>query len=316
MNRWMVFMLLFGLFLVLVVFSGCTRGPRDIPEGSLLTVFYSSDVNGRLDGCGCRQNNGGIARRSAALHAAWEEDEDAVYCDAGNFLAGTPAADASRGKVMIEAYNRLKPAAVNISERELAFSVDAFKTLKREAKFDFVSANLRYKGGALASPYVIRTVRDARIAFIGLCGTKDVMRSDSSFLPEGATVEDPLTAARRTIAALEGKAEVMVLLSTCGDAMDSALANALPQLDMIIGGRSYRTNADSPWTIGKTRIVRTEHDGRSLGRMNLVFGQQNQLKAYMSTQIELSTRIASDEKMLELVRHHIPDFKETGNTKP
>jgi 5'-nucleotidase / UDP-sugar diphosphatase len=313
MNRWIRFELFFCLSLIITVPFGCTRGPRDIPEGSLITVYYSCDVNGRLDGCGCKQNNGGIARRSAVIRAAREEDAAIVYCDAGNFLSGTSAADASRGKVMIEAYNRLKPYAVNISERELAFGVDAFKNLKREAKFDFVSANLRYKGGALANPYVIHTVRDARIAFIGLSGTKDVMRSDSTFLPDGVSIEDPLTAARRTVAALEGKAEVMILLSTCGDAVDSALAHALPQLDVIVGGRSFRTNADNPWIIEKTRIVRAEHDGRSLGRMNLVFGPQNQVKAYMGTQVELGARIVSDDDMLKLVQDHVPDFKENGN---
>lgn len=316
MNCWTRFGLLLCLFLIIAIPTGCTRGPREIPEGSLITVYYSCDVHGRLDGCGCQQNNGGIARRSSVIRAARDEDPAAVYCDAGNFLSGTPAADASRGQVMIEAYNRLKPTAVNVSERELAFGADAFKSLKREAKFDFVSANLRYKGGALASPYVVRNVRDARVAFIGLCGTKDVMRSDSSYLPDGVSIEDPLTAARRAVAGLEGKAEVMILLSTCGDAVDSMLANALPPLDIIIGGRSYRTNADSPWVIEKTRIVRAEHDGRSLGRMNLVFGPQNQLKDYMGAQIELGSRIASDEEMIELVRRHVPDFKETGNPAP
>jgi len=310
MNRWMPLGLLLGVFLAAWIPTGCSRGPREIPEGTLISVYYSSDVHGRLDGCGCRHDNGGIGRRSTVIQAAREEDPAVVYCDAGNFLSGSAAADSTRGIVMVAAYNHLKPAAVNVGERELAFGVDAFKAARREAKFDFVSANLRYKGGALAVPYVIRNVKDARIAFLGLCGSRDVMRSDSVLLPEGASIEDPMTSARRAIAGLEGKADVIVVLSTCGDAVDSLLAESLPQIDLIVGGRSYRTNCDSPWVIGKTRIVHAEHDGRSLGRMNLVFGPQGKLRDYMGAQVALGSRVTSDAQMLELVRRHVPGFDE------
>jgi 2',3'-cyclic-nucleotide 2'-phosphodiesterase/3'-nucleotidase/5'-nucleotidase len=310
MNRWIPLGLLLLLSLAAWTPVGCNRGPRDIPEGTLISVYYSSDTRGRLDGCGCKHEDGGIARRSTVILAAREEDPAVVYCDAGNFLSGSAAADSTRGAVMVEAYNHLKPAAVNLGERELAFGVDAFKAAKREAKFDFVSANLRYKGGALAVPYVFRNVKDARIAFVGLCGTKDVMRSDSALLPDGVSIEDPVAFARRAVAGLEGKAEVIVVLSTCGDAVDSLLAQSLPQIDVIIGGRSYRTNCDSPWVIGKTRIVRAEHDGCSLGRMNLVFGPQGKLRDYLGAQIALAARVSPDAKMLELVRRHVPDFEE------
>jgi len=311
MNRWMQLGLLLSLSLTAWIPAGCNRGRRDIPEGTLISVYYSSDTRGRLDGCGCKHEDGGIARRSAVILAAREEDPAVVYCDAGNFLSGSAAADSARGAVMVEAYNHLKPAAVNLSERELAFGVDAFKAAKRDAKFEFVSANLRFKGGALATPYVIRTVKDARVAFVGLCGIRDVMRSDSALLPDGVIIEDPVSFARRAVAGLEGKAEIIILLSTCGDAVDSLLAQSLPQVDVIVGGRSYRTNCDSPWVIGKTRIVRAEHDGRSLGRMNLVFGPKAELRDYLGAQVALGAPVSSDAGMIERVRRHIPGFSET-----
>jgi 2',3'-cyclic-nucleotide 2'-phosphodiesterase (5'-nucleotidase family) len=304
--------LLLGISLVTWIPAGCGRGSREIPAGTHISIYYSSDTRGRLDGCGCKHDNGGIGRRSTVIQAAREEDPAVVYCDAGNFLSGSTLADGSRGKAMVAAYNHLKPVAVNLSERELAFGVDAFKAAKREAKFDFISANLRHKSGALAVPYVIRSMKEVRVAFIGLCGTRDVMRSDSALLPDGVSIEDPLTSARRAVAALEGKAEIIVVLSTCGDAVDSLLAHSLPRIDLIIGGRSYRTNCDSPWVIGETRVVRAEHDGRSLGRMNLVFGTESKLRDYMGAQVALGSRVPSDSEMLELVRRHVPGFSETA----
>ncbi|MDD5089027.1 MAG: hypothetical protein PHI18_09575, partial [bacterium] len=135
-----------------------------------------------------------------------------------------------------------------------------------------VSANIRYQGATIADSYIIRRVREARVAFVGLCGTKDVMRSDSLKLPSEVTIEEPIVAARRAVAELVGKTNVIVILSTCGDAADSALASAIPGIDLIVGGRSYRNNADAPWKVRGTRIVRTQRDGRTLGRMDMVFG--------------------------------------------
>ncbi|MBU1983350.1 hypothetical protein KJ815_02960 [bacterium] len=258
------------ILIVAAAWIGC--GAKDVPEGTVVTVLYTNDVRGKLEGCGCRHNGGGITKRSAEVAAARSEDPSVVYCDAGNFLTGTPEVDSTKGFLSIEVYNHLRATVVNVSERELAFGTDAFKEAKRRADFAFVSANLRHRGGAIADPYVIRRVKEARVAFVGLCGTKNIMRYDSLKLPEEVTIEEPLVAARRVVSELEGKAHLIVVLSTCGDAMDSALARAIPQINLIVGGRSFRNNADAPWDVGGTRIVRTMRDGRTIGRMDMVFG--------------------------------------------
>lgn len=255
---------------LMVLLAGCSD--KEVPEGTLVSILYSNDVRGKLEGCGCQHNGGGITRRSAELAAAREDDPSIVYCDAGNFLSGTPEVDSTQSLLMVDVYNHLGATAVNVSERELAFGVDAFREAKRRADFSFVSANLRHRGATITDPYVIRRVREAKVAIIGLCGTKTVMRYDSLKLPEGMTIEEPIVAARRAVSELKGKANLIVLLSTCGDEVDSALSRSVPGIHLIIGGRSYRANTDAPWNVGGTRIVRTERDGRTLGRMDLVFG--------------------------------------------
>jgi 2',3'-cyclic-nucleotide 2'-phosphodiesterase (5'-nucleotidase family) len=292
---------------LLVLFvAGC--GTKEVPEGTVISFLYTSDVRGKLEGCGCKHNGGGITRRSAEVAAAREEDPTVVYCDAGNFMTGTPEVDSTRGLLSIEAYNLLGANVANVSERELALGVEAFKSAKKQAKFAFVSANLRDHGSTLTDAYVVRNVKEAKVAFIGLCGTADAMNSDSLRLPAGVTVDDPVTALRKAVASVQNKAQIIVVLSTCGDGMDSILAHQCPQVTLIIGGRSYRPNAQAPWTVGNTRIMRAPRDGRSLGRMDLVFGAKNDIKTYSPSSAAMEAAGRSDPKMLALIRKYIPTF--------
>lgn len=296
----------FGGIAALLLFSGC--GSHEIPEGTVVTVLYTGDVRGKIEGCGCKHSGGGITRRSAAIRAARDVDPSVVYCDPGNFLSGTPAVDSTQGEISIAAYNHMKATVANVSERELAFGMDAFKRVKKDADFAMISANLKHNGGAVADPYFIKRVKEARVAFLGLCGTKDVMRFDSLNLPAGVTIEDPIAAAGKYILTLKDKSDILVVLSTCGDAVDSALAKRYPDIDLIIGGRSYRYNAAEPWIIDKTRIVRAQRDGRSLGRLDFAFGPANTLKTYLPSLVSLETNSPADGEMLAVIREYVPSY--------
>jgi 5'-nucleotidase / UDP-sugar diphosphatase len=306
MNGWLRTMLMSAAAIIALLASGC--GKKEIPDGTVVTLVYSTDVHGKLEGCGCKHGGGGVTHRSAAVAKVLTQDPDAVYCDAGNFMTGTPEVDSTHGLLSIAIYNQMKASVVSLSERELAFGMDNFRKAKEQAKFAMVSANLRYKGSAFVEAYTIKQVKEAKVAFIGLCGTKEVMRTDSSLLPADFSVDDPIVAARRAVASLRGKVNVMVLLSTCGDEMDSALATNFSDLDVIIGGRSYRPNPANPWLIGKTRIMRNVRDGRELGKIDLSFGPGNAIKMYNPVELALDTGSPSDDKMLALIKQSVPNF--------
>jgi 2',3'-cyclic-nucleotide 2'-phosphodiesterase (5'-nucleotidase family) len=285
---------------------GCSSQP--VSEGTVISVFYSSDTRGKLEGCGCKHNGGGITKRSAKLAAARAEDPDIIYCDAGNFLTGTPENDNSGGIITVDAFNHMHANVANVSERELALGLDKFNAAKQHSKFKYVSANIRADGKPIADDYYIENVKGARIAYLGLCGTKEQMRYDSSKIPANVTISDPMEAARKLIPTLDNKSDILIVLSTCGDATDSLLAETFPSVNVIVGGRTYRANEDQPWIIGDTRIVRAQRDGRTIGRLDMVFGAENKIKTYNATKITMETTDPTDESMLAVIREHIPGF--------
>ncbi len=297
------------LIVLAICVTGCGKGTVD--EGTVVSIVYSTDTRAKLEGCGCKKNGGGITKRAAKIEAARAEDETVLYLDSGNFLTGTPEADSSKGAVTVAVYNELSANVVNVSERELAAGLDAFKTAKKNSNFDYVSANARYDGSSLADDYVIKKVKGARVAIVGLCGTKDVMRYDSLKGGSEMTVDDPLTVAKKVIPPLDEKSDIIVVLSTCGDAVDSVLAKEFQRIDLIIGGRSFRPNCDAPWVVGNTRILRADRDGKTMGRMDLVFGPDRKIKTYSPSTIHMETSDPSSEKMLAVVRKFIPTFTDS-----
>jgi len=299
-------LVLIGLLITSAVLSaGCSS---KVAEGTIVTVLYSSETRGKIEGCGCKKNGGGITKRSAKIRDARATDANAVYCDAGNFLTGTPEVDNSRGELSVAALNHMGTNVVNVSERELALGMDVYEAARKSADFKFVSANVRANGSLVADEYSIENVKGARVAYVGLCGSKETMRIDSSKLPSGVTIDDPLTAARRVIPELAGKADLILVLSTCGDQTDSLIAKEFTSVNAVIGGRSFRANEDAPWTIGDTRIVRAQRDGRTLGRLDFVFGKDAKVGKVEAKRINMETTDPSDETMLTLIREKIPGF--------
>lgn len=299
-QAWIIFLALASAGL-----AGC--GAK-VAEGTIVTVLYSSETRGKIEGCGCKKNGGGITKRSAKIQTVRETDAKALYCDAGNFLSGTPEIDNSNGAISVAAHNYMGTNVVNVSERELALGLEVFQDATKAATFKFVSANLRSKGSLIADEYVIENVKGARVAYVGMCGSKDVMRIDSTKLPTGVTVDDPLTTARRILPDLKLKADLILLLSTCGDQTDSMIAKEFPYVNAVIGGRSFRANEDTPWLIGDTRVVRAQRDGRTIGRLDFVFGKDATVVKIEASKINMETNDPSDEGMLALIREKIPGF--------
>lgn len=303
MYRCLQYCLMFGTMLFTV--AGCSS---TVAEGTVVTVLYSSETRGKIEGCGCKHNGGGITKRAAKIKEARASDDRILYCDAGNFLSGTPEIDNSNGTIAVAAHNYMGTNVVNVSERELALGMDAYKNAKNAATFKLVSANIRANGSLIADEYTIENVKGARVAYVGLCGTKETMRIDSTKLPSGVTVDDPMSIARKILPDLKEQADMILVLSTCGDQVDSMMAKEFPFITAIIGGRSYRANEDAPWQIGDTRIVRAQRDGRTIGRLDFAFGKEAKIAKVEAKRINMETTDPSDEGMLALIREKIPGF--------
>ena len=83
---------------------------------------------------------------------------------------------------------------------------------------------------------------------------------------------EPAEAARRIFAGISG--EIPICLSHLGLERDRALAEACPELPLILGGHSH-TPLDQPLRVGDTVITQNAPYGATLTRVTLVLDGTN-----------------------------------------
>jgi len=119
-----------------------------------------------------------------------------------------------------------------------------------------LASNLSGAGGAElpVHRHLVRELGAVRVGLIGLVGGR---------VP-GAQVEEPVAAARRELAALAGRVDLVVCLSNLGIEADVALAGEVEGLDFILGAGDDRMVL-RPRRVGATHVLQPYKKGEYLG---------------------------------------------------
>ena len=237
------------------------------------TLVYSNDVMGDIEPCGCRTNPlGGMARKSGLLKTL--KDPSILQLDAGDLLFGTVSlpdplrkqAELQAGYVLRSADLIHQDAAVP-GEKDFVLGVKTFDQLRKSAKIVFLAANLSRKNGKpFLKPYEIflRKTTDGknqRIAVLGLVGSE-------LDWPKELKASSPIARAKLEIPKLRKKADLIIALTHEGYDADLALAKAVPDLDIIVGGHS-QSFLQTPVKVGKTLVLQSSFRNQYVGILPL-----------------------------------------------
>ena len=207
-----------------------------------------------------------LARLARLIAAARAEGAASLLLDNGDFLQGTPMAEAHLARAgprlphpAIRAMNHLGYDASGLGNHEFNYGLEILDRAVRRARFPVLASNLRFR--ATEAPPVrpfalidrqlpvggaLRPVRIGVIAFV----PPQILQWDRPHLWGKAEVDDPLTAAPGAIAAARAAgAQIVVALCHSGlaptdqpyhaEAAGAHLAG-LPGIDALICGHSHR----------------------------------------------------------------------------
>lgn len=234
-----------------------------------------------------------MARRATKIAQEKQSNEFVLVLDAGDSLVGDqdPAVK-TQGKSSVEVMNLLGYDAMVLGPKDLALGPAVLKQRMAEAKFAVLSANavVSATGQLVATPYVIREFGGHKVALIGLSGGdgfKDIL------------VRDPLKTAQTLVAQVAHQADVIILLSHAGAAVDQQIADQVQGIDLIVSGGTPLMAA--PWVSVKTKtpVVRADealagHAGRRIGVAALTFDPEGQLVKQNWQGVSLLPEIADD----------------------
>lgn len=230
-----------------------------------------------------------------------EGSGNVLLVDAGDTFSDDFVANATRGEAMIRLMNALGYQFMALGNHDFDYGLARTRELARIARFPMRGANTLDAGKPIfGQPWKLFKLNGVRVAVLALSyhntdetGSKENVR--------GLEFTNGIETTRRYLPQLRKVADVVVLLSHQGTAVDRKLARELPGVDLIIGGHSHDRIAP-PEKIGGTWIVQALSDAASLGETRLTVGRDRKLQSVDGTAHALwNDRIAPDPVMARLV---------------
>lgn len=259
---------LLALVIVLVSFAPPAHAQ---PGGATITIVHFNDV---YEITPVEAGKSGGLARVASLAARMKARTPALITTlGGDFVSpsalGTARVDGERlaGRQMVAVLNVLGLDWAVLGNHEFDIPEPALRARLAEAKFGIVASNVTDASGALFPGTVAQAVVPVktpsgtiRVGLIGL--TIDVNN------PPWVRFAPPVDAARVALARLKGHTDVVVALTHLTLAGDREIAEALPEIDLILGGHDHEN-----WLIERgpkfTPIVKADANVRTVAVVTL-----------------------------------------------
>jgi 5'-nucleotidase / UDP-sugar diphosphatase len=197
-----------------------------------------------------------------------------ILVDAGDVMTGNPISEidyrGATGGALYEMMDRMGYDVSCPGNHDLDISQENLRRLTRIATFPSLAANIVNDRGAFPvnnKPYAIIERGGVKIGFIGLMSQELYGLVNQNNLV-GIKVLSPVETARKYIAELRPKVDLLVAITHEGVDDDSVLAQEAPGLDVIIGGHSH-TRLRAPKMVNNVPIVQAGSNCENLGELDV-----------------------------------------------
>lgn len=261
------------LFLLLWV-AACVTFAQSHKE---LVILHTNDTHSQIEPYTSKTdtNVGGFLRREALIREVRSHHDNVLLFDAGDFSQGTPYFNFFQGYVEVKLMNAMHYDAATLGNHEFDNGLVALAKRLKKADFQVVCANYQFANKSLSKqikPYTIIEKNGLKIGVFGL--TVDVCALVAPSTATCLKYLDPIQTAHKCVEILKNQGcDLIVCLSHLGveeedTVNDYLLANAVPDIDIIIGGHSHK-ELKEPVLVGNTRIYQMAKSGKCVGQITL-----------------------------------------------
>jgi 2',3'-cyclic-nucleotide 2'-phosphodiesterase (5'-nucleotidase family) len=224
----------------------------------LLWLFHTNDFHGRL-----------TPERAERLATLRREQPESLLLDAGDAVSAGNLGFRVGGEPILERMSELGYDAMTVGNRESHPRREIFPRKLESARFPILCANLTARPGVPVPtrPWVALECSAVQVAVMGLTVPMFTRKMWSQALCD-YLYESPLATARALAAELRPRCDLLIALTHIGLREDEALAAAVPEIDLIVGGHTHADLA-APVMVGDTPILHTTAYAFYLGRAGL-----------------------------------------------
>ena len=203
------------------------------------------------------------------------ENPYTLFVSAGDELEKGSLADLlSYGESTIEVYGKLGLHLRAIGNHDFAYSLPGVLRLATEPGDVTLCANQRYPADpeGWARPYVEFTIGALKVGAFSMVGKPwdDANQQFTGpYYPEIEARYDYVAVAREIVSRLRNRVDLVLFISHLGRKLDRKIAEAVPGIDVIVGGHDHRGPKPHEFTESGTIIVQAKAYGKAVGRLDM-----------------------------------------------
>ncbi len=264
-------------------------------EPRRIVLLHTNDIHGHItawrgwEGELAGKSVGGFDRLAAAVEKerAQAGADRVLLLDAGDAIGDTMLADLTQGAAVLECMAALGYDAMTLGNHEPDFGVATLRRYLGEGKVPMLAANVRENGGNFATQFQIKEVGGVKVGLLGLAYPNTPLTTAPKNVEGLAWEADSAAVVRRLVPKMRAQgAELIVVLSHLGLGADKTLAEAVPEIDVIVGGHSHN-RMERALAVGSTLIVQAGAHLSDLGVLELAV-EAGQVTAHQRRLIPLT----------------------------
>ncbi|MEM7393555.1 MAG: multiheme c-type cytochrome, partial [Verrucomicrobiota bacterium] len=219
-----------------------------------MVIYATGGTDAYLETCGCAEGQfGGIARRGYQLALQRTVGSIELLLDAGGFIHGSNRFERLVTKTHMKVMARTGTFAANITGSEFNYGLEGLRQFGKGPQPRFVSTNLRAPDAPWQDAYQVR-IKKKTVLMIGVCDPAEV----ENVPIEGLEAYDPIVAVKNRLSNLNP--DYLILLSGLDGEANRAMAEAVPEIDLII----QRDEGREQVVVGSTVIASCVTQGKAL----------------------------------------------------
>ena len=257
---------------------------------------------------------GGLPRRATIVDSLKAEDAEAALfvVDAGNFSMKNSRISAEarpqqrrKAEAILDAFARDPIDALGIGSKELRLGVDWIQEAVASRNLPATLANLSCDGLKPFPGHQV-VVRDgARVGFVGVMSNTSI---------DGCTVSDGAAALRAEISAM-GPLNMLVVFGHGSNQDDEALAEAVPEIDVIVNGQARVTRTTPELLPNGAVQLGAGSRGKKLGVASILMVDGADGFSNTDALDDLKDRRETYDRRLESARRNLDAEEETARAR-
>ncbi|MEW6095068.1 MAG: hypothetical protein AB1567_00885, partial [bacterium] len=269
-------------------------------KNSSIQIFYSGNIKGYLEPCGCGgKKGGGLARWATFIKENTKDAPINLILDSGYFISEQLMEKELKTEYITKVMSEIGYDVINLSEKDISkIGKNTLLKLKEKYNLPFVSSNifhLESREFLLTQPYIIKSFsfsnKEIKIGIFGLARQIDLNK-------EGLIIKQPINTAKEIVKELRNKCNLIIALTQLTKEDSLVLAKEVEGIDIIICG-GFRYPQERIDKINNTLILQPGYKGND--GTSIKIHPDKGVDSFEEGYNELEESIPMDKKIVEII---------------